>query len=45
MSVESLNESGITTKVSTSIVLQMADHTCTNPLGELTQASTTIVGK
>ena len=45
MSIETLNELGITTMTPTPIILKMADHTCTKPLGELTQVSIIIAGK
>lgn len=45
MSVETLNELGITTITPTSITLKMADYTPTKPFGELSQVSIIIVGK
>ena len=45
MSVETLNELGITKMNPTPIILKMAYHTCTKPLGELPQVSVIIVGK
>ena len=45
MSVETLNELGITNMTPTPIILKMADHTRTKPLGELTQTSAIIAGK
>ena len=45
MSVETLNELGITKMNPTPIILKMADHTRTKPLGELPQVLVIIAGK
>jgi hypothetical protein len=45
MSVETLNELGITKMNPTPIILKMADHTHTKPLGELPHVPVIIVGK
>ena len=45
MSVETLNELGITKMNPTPIILKMADHTRTKPLGELPQVLVIIIGK
>ena len=45
MSVETLNELGITKMNPTPIILKMAYHTRTKPLGELPQVSVIVAGK
>ena len=45
MSVETMEELGLTNMVPTSIILKMADHTRTKPLGQLPQVPVHIAGQ
>ena len=44
MSMETMEELGLTNMVPTSIILKMADHTRTKPLGQLPQVPVQIAG-
>ena len=45
MSMETMEESGLTNMVPTSIILKMVDHTCTRPLGQLSKVPIQIAGQ